>query len=220
MAVLPFLVTAWLAGVGVAAQLGQPAWAWLVCAGLALAALLLWWPRRRWRWVLAGLVMAGLGAARYAGAQPPWGAADFVATYNDSAEVTLEGAVESEVVATDAGATLRLQAERLWLPDATQPLTVTGWVQVPAPRYAADRLLRAGVAEYAYGDRLRVTGALQTPPIFDSFSYRDYLAGQGVYAVMRPTAIKFVAAGEGSPAWAALYAFKARSLATLARIFP
>jgi len=219
MTVLPFLVAAWLVGVGVAAQLGQPAWAWLLLSGLAVVALALWWPRLRWRWLLAGLVAVGLGAARYAAAQPPWGAADFVATYNDSGPVTLEGVVDGEVVVTDAGLKLRLRAERLWLPDTAEPLTVSGWVQVSAPRYAADRLAQAGAAEYRYGDRLRVTGALQTPPIFDSFSYRDYLAGQGVYALLPPTAIKFVAADQGQPGWAALYAFKTHALDTLARLF-
>lgn len=220
MAVLPFLVAAWLAGLGVAAELGQPAWAWLGVGTLALVALVLWWPKRRGRWLLAGLVALSLGAARYAGAQPPWGAADFIATYNDSGAVTLEGVVADEVVATDAGVTLRLRAERLWLGDARESLPVSGWVQVAAPRYAADRLAQTGAAEYAYGDRLRLTGPLQTPPIFDSFSYRGYLAGRGVHALLTPTTIRFVAADAGSPGWAALYAFKTRALATLAQIFP
>ncbi len=220
MSVLPFLVVAWLAGVGVAAQLNQPAWAWLLLSGLAVVALALWWPRQRWRWVLAGLLALGLGAARYANAQPPFGAPDFVATYNDRSPVTLEGVVDGEVIVTDAGVVLRLRAERLWLPDAEAPLAVTGWVQLSAPRYAANRLAQTGAADYVYGDRLRLTGALQTPPIFDSFSYRDYLAGQGVYALFAPTAVRFVAAGQGQPAWAALYAFKTHALATLAQLFP
>ena len=220
MFVLPFLVAAWLAGLGAAAQLGQPAWLWLVVAGLALAALVLWWPKLRGRWALAGLVALSLGAARYAANAPPFGAADFVATYNEAGVVTLEGVVVGPVTVTEAGATLTMQAERLWLPEASAPISVTGRVLVPAPRFAADRLTRTGEAAYAYGDRLRLTGPLQTPPIFDSFSYRDYLAGREVYALLRPTRVKFIAAGQGEAFWAALYSFRAHALATTARLFP
>lgn len=87
---------------------------------------------------------------------------------------------------------------------------VTGLVLVRAPRYPV----------HAYGERLAVTGELETPPVFESFDYRDYLARQGVYAMIRRPRVELLEAGQGSPFWAALYAFKARAAETIAQILP
>ena len=68
--------------------------------------------------------------------------------------------------------------------------------------------------------RLAVTGELQTPPVFEDFSCREYLARQGVYSMFRQPSIKLVEAGQGSPVWAALIAFKTRAAAAIAQILP
>ena len=47
----------------------------------------------------------------------------------------------------------------------------TGKILAQAPRYG----------NYKYGDTVTVTGKLLTPPEFDTFSYRDYLARRGIY---------------------------------------
>jgi hypothetical protein len=52
---------------------------------------------------------------------------------------------------------------------------VRGLVLVQAPRYPT----------HAYGERLAVIGELETPPVFEDFSYKDYLARQGVYSMLR-----------------------------------
>jgi competence protein ComEC len=65
-----------------------------------------------------------------------------------------------------------------------------------------------------------VTGELETPPIFEGFSYKDYLARQGVYSIIRRPGIELIEARQGSPFWAALYAFKARAQETIAQILP
>lgn len=38
--------------------------------------------------------------------------------------------------------------------------------------------------QYEYGDKLKIRGQLKVPPVFDDFNYQDYLAKQGIYAVM------------------------------------
>lgn len=38
--------------------------------------------------------------------------------------------------------------------------------------------------DYFYGDRLRVTGIVQPPAVFDDFSYKDYLRRYGIHSVM------------------------------------
>src|SRR3989304_5043759 len=42
----------------------------------------------------------------------------------------------------------------------------------------------SAAVDWRYGDRLLLEGWLETPPEFESFSYRDYLARQGIYAYM------------------------------------
>ena len=37
---------------------------------------------------------------------------------------------------------------------------------------------------YRYGDRVRLHGRLETPPVLEDFSYGDYLALRGIYANM------------------------------------
>jgi hypothetical protein len=89
-----------------------------------------------------------------------------------------------------------------------EALPVGGMALVQAPRYPAR----------AYGERLAVTGELETPPIYEGFSYRDYLARQGIYSIISRPHIELIEAGQGSPFWAALYAFKTRAQQTIARL--
>ncbi|MBM3149520.1 MAG: ComEC family competence protein [Chloroflexi bacterium] len=74
--------------------------------------------------------------------------------------------------------------------------------------------------QYAYGDELEISGLLETPPEFEDFSYRDYLAHRGIYSVLRRPQIKLLAHGQGSPVYAALLAFKERALSTIGAILP
>ncbi|MFQ6057995.1 MAG: DNA internalization-related competence protein ComEC/Rec2 [Anaerolineae bacterium] len=89
-------------------------------------------------------------------------------------------------------------------------IEVRGMVLVHAPRYPA----------YSYGDELEIEGKLETPPQFADFSYRDYLARQGVYSLLRRPRITLLARGKGNPFYAALYAFKGRAQAVIAAILP
>ena len=38
--------------------------------------------------------------------------------------------------------------------------------------------------EYQYGDKLKISGKLKKPEIFEDFNYKDYLAKDGIYSVM------------------------------------
>ncbi len=47
-------------------------------------------------------------------------------------------------------------------------------------------LIRTGErCELEYGDQIKVSGTLEEPPNFDTFSYKEYLRAQGIYAVMK-----------------------------------
>jgi competence protein ComEC len=45
------------------------------------------------------------------------------------------------------------------------------------------------------GDRVQVTGILSDPGVIDTFSYRDYLARSGIYALMRSAAVEQLGQG-------------------------
>ncbi|MCC6188759.1 MAG: ComEC/Rec2 family competence protein [Anaerolineales bacterium] len=210
----------WLVGIVAGQALALATWVALLAAGLALAGLILLSRERRWQLPLACTLAAALGAARIAAAQPPLEDPGHVAGYLGPGEVTLEGVVAGEVWPGAEDVSLRVRAERLTPAGGMAPVDVRGLVLAGAPRYALDRLALAGTADYAYGDRLRLTGRLEAPPVFDGFSYRGYLAGQGVHALLRTERVVFVEAGAGNPAWQALYAFKARALALLNATFP
>lgn len=44
--------------------------------------------------------------------------------------------------------------------------------------------------EYYYHDEIEMTGTLKTPPVFDDFNYRQYLAKDGIYSLMDYPVIK------------------------------
>ncbi|MFQ5419996.1 MAG: ComEC/Rec2 family competence protein, partial [Anaerolineae bacterium] len=167
-----FFCAAWLVGIWLASIMnwGLPVW-----FGLAGGGLLAWvWARRRpsLTWLPAVLLGVSLGGARYVTAVPHITPAH-IAHYNDGDELTLTGLVIAEPDVRDRSTNLRVQAETVTLPDGTET-AVTGKVQVRAFRYP----------EIAYGMRLRLTGLVETPPEFEDFSYKEYLARQGVHSLM------------------------------------
>ncbi len=89
--------------------------------------------------------------------------------------------------------------------------------------FSANGLVLAKVPpgeEWHYGDRLRLTGKLETPPAEEEFSYREYLARQGVYSLIQPTQTSLLSTNQGNPVWAALFAVKQYALDTVYSIFP
>lgn len=135
----------------------------LVLLGLVtLAAILLWRRDRSMRLAGACALALLLGALRYQAAIPDLDDPAFVAHYNDSGWVTLEGTVQGYPDVRDTWTNLRFEADSLDQEGETHP--VGGTVLVRAPRFP----------EAQYGDRLRVSGLLQTPPQFEDFSYQYY----------------------------------------------
>jgi hypothetical protein len=171
----------------------------------ALAALFLW---RREPGPRLAAACALAGGVRTLWATPHFGPDD-LATYNDQGQVTLVGVVVPEPDVRETYQNLRLRVEALSMesvgaegagapigplrgrpaPTNSGPAPdirpVRGLVLVQAPRYPAR----------AYGERLAVSGELETPPVFEDFSYKDYLARQGVYSILRRPRIELIEAG-------------------------
>ena len=201
-------VPAWLLGIFLAAHLPFPPLGWFLLA--CLLAGLIWLTRRASLaafWFSWGLFLA-LGAARYTLSRPALDA-HALATYNDQGLVTLEGVVIAEPDVRDTHVNLRLRVDRLER-EGEVPRPVKGLVLIRAPRFPL----------YAYGDRLRVTGLLETPPSYESFSYRDYLARQRIYSWIEEPQIEYLSGGHGLFLYRGLLALKAHAQDVLARLLP
>jgi len=207
---LVLIAAAWAIGLSLAHYLLAPnnvaPTALLILAIVPLAATVLWWRDRPMR--LSGICALALlaGVLRYQTALPNWNDPALIARYNDHGWLTCEGIVHAYPDVRDTWTNLRLSAESLTVGGQVYP--VHGIVLVRAPRWP----------EYHYGDRLRVSGQLETPPEINGFSYKDYLARQGVHSLISRPRIDLLATGQGSPVKAALLAVKDRARATIGRL--
>lgn len=206
MPLLSRLGIAWIAGIALARWLDLP-WPVVTIASLpVLGALILYRHSPRTKsWAILGLALLA-GAFRFTFFQPTFDESH-VAFYNDDPDkVTLTGLVVDEPDVRDYYINLRVRSETLERGAVTHP--VEGLVLVRAARFP----------EYVYGDRLAVQGQLETPPVFEDFSYKDYLARFGIHSMIRRPQIELVEAGQGNPFWQALFSFKARASETINRI--
>ena len=195
----------WGAGIFLASLLQPPAALLALAMVLPLSLFFLWRDSRRVR-LLAGCgLFLVLGAGRYMLALPRFDEGD-LATYNDRGWVTLRGMVAGEPDVRSSYANLRLRVDHLLI--ESDSYIVEDLALVRVPRYP----------EYRYGDRLEVSGLLETPPEFEDFSYKDYLARQGIYSLMQRARVTLLSRDGGSPLWRMLYAFKSRAHQTIAAI--
>ncbi|MCL5074162.1 MAG: DNA internalization-related competence protein ComEC/Rec2 [Chloroflexi bacterium] len=203
---LIFLSCAWLSGLYLGSFLMLP-WEGMFALGtLILVLLMLWWPVDHIRLILLGALVLLTALWRYQAVLPHFGE-QHIAYYNEGGVFSLRGWVSSEPEIRDRWATLRVTIEELstsgqWLPVSGEVLVRTPWL--PA---------------YSYGDRLELKGRLETPPQIGSFSYRDYLARQGIYAMLRYPHITRLEPGGYTPlAW--IYRLKDRLAEVLGSLLP
>ncbi len=202
------LTIAWLAGILLAHEIGLP-WQAAILLGLAASVvLLLWRENRRVRLAAACALMLALGAGRFLLASPHFDETS-LATYNDAGWVRLEGVVVGEPDEREYYCNLRVRAERLTLPGDAE-VEVDGLALVKADRYP----------QRHYGDRVLVEGQLETPPVLEDFSYKDYLARQGIHSMVRRAEVTLLAEGQASPILYYLFEFKRHAQSTIARILP
>jgi competence protein ComEC len=197
---------AWIAGIALGKAL-HPPWQALLLLGLAAVVVGIGWrDQPPIRSFCALLLVAALGAGRLLVALPRL-PPNALAHYNDVGPVLIEGTIAAAPDERDTVTRVRLRAESLTLPDG-QRVPVRGTALVYLPRYPT----------FAYGDRLQVTGLLQTPPEFADFSYREYLARQGIFSLVRRAQAVRVGKGTVNVLQAVLLSFRQRAQAVIGRI--
>jgi competence protein ComEC len=204
------LTVAWMIGIWLASVMEWPPAAWLATAVFPLLLALIF--RRRQGQIallLACLAALAFGGARYAFALPQIDAAH-LAFYNDTpGDVGIIGVVVKEPDVHDRHVNLRVAAEQVSFGDGTT-YPVTGLLLVRANRFP----------EVPYGARVGVNGRLETPPEGEEFSYKAYLARQGVHSFVSQGRVGVLAEGQGHPLLHAILALKAQAQATINRLIP
>jgi len=169
---LTLFTLAWLIGISVAPLIEVSVWVWVA---LGIVAVLAAAVSRNYviaRTALITFAFLTFGGARYLSSQPSLFDPNFIASYNDGDALTIEGIVIDEPDVRDAAINLRLQVENVRVKNLARD--AEGVVLIQVPRYPP----------IEYGARVRAFGVLQTPPAFEDFSYRDFLARQGIYSTM------------------------------------
>jgi competence protein ComEC len=216
---------AFISGILLGNLAGIPFFVWLILAGLALFVPILL--RRvltamstlrlpsinlalqspRLPLITACVIAAFLGAARIQSTVPTHTISQ-IAWFNDRQyDVLVTGTLIEPPDYRDSYTNLRLQVQQV---DTGQDqFKVSGLL-----------LARVGPNEmYHYGDVLRLRGRLETPPQDEDFSYRDYLARQGIRSYMSMAEVTLLPGTSGSPILAAVYALKEQALANVYRLF-
>jgi competence protein ComEC len=151
-----------------------------------------------------------LGGARYRAAQPDI-TPGHIAWYNDGeSPMVVVGVVDRPPDIYDNYIQLRVQAEKVRSEESILHTDVSGLLLARVP---VD-------GDWYYWDRVVLRGELQTPPEGEEFSYRDYLARQGVYSYMRYAQIALLEPDQGDSFHTVVYAFKEKSLHLVYRFFP
>jgi len=204
---LPYLTVAWLGGIYLQSVLTLPGWVLWLPTPLVLAIILLWW--REWRVRLGAFcaLLLFLGALRYQAAMPSFNAGT-LGYYNGLGKLSFVGVVAEEPDVRDRYVNLKVSASYLEIEGEENQ--VTGLALVRTGRHPS----------YAYGDQLQIEGRLDTPPESEDFSYRDYLARQGVHSMVSFGRITLLSRGHGDPFHRAVYALKGHLRETIALLFP
>lgn len=178
---------AWLLGV-IAAALGLgDDWLVALLAGLILGAGFIL--SRQPRYAVAGALLAAVflaGFAVYLWSRPS-GAITGIALANDREAVSIRGTLIEEPEQRDTSQRLHLRVEAVQDKGGAWQRT-SGGVQVTTRLFP----------RFRYGDVLELRGKLQTPPSFDGFDYREYLARQGIQSLSSFPTLRRVGSGGGS----------------------
>ena len=169
--------------------------------------------------LVALALCASAGALRYAGHPFThcWTPSDLAhhnlpanqAFERSAPKVTVTGVIDSYPLVADVKQQFVVDAGTIEIDGHVQ--TVSGKVR-----------LSTGIRErYTYGQPVRVTGRLVTPPEFEDFSYKEYLARKGIHSLFYSAHIDVLdELPQGSPLLSTLYVIRQRGEAFLNRTLP
>ncbi len=164
-------------------------------------------PNLQYILVLSVLIAFITGAWRYQTAQPNIDAFH-VAFYNDrDYDMLVTGALAKPPDYRDTYTNLQINVEAV--DSGSGDLQASGLMLVRVPSHVT----------YEYGERVRVRGKLKTPPENEEFSYRDFLAREGIYSYMSIAEVTVLPGNAGDAFYTAVYTLKEKLLKNTYRLF-
>ena len=204
---LLYVSCAWVAGVFLGSKLGPPLLA--LAFGLIPFALIPFLPSSKKTLIVVGLCLFALfgGGLHFSSNLPPTDEHS-LCYYNDTGIVEIQGMVVEEPEIRDRYCLLAFSADEIIVDGEREE--ILGKASVRVPRYPT----------YHYGDVLKITGKLQTPPQLEDFDYKTYLERQGIYSVIYYPGVEVLDRGQGLKPLQWIYASRERLSASLARALP
>jgi competence protein ComEC len=201
---LVFIVLGWTVGILLTSGgvFALDWWAWLLVVLAICGTVALSWSDPLYRWINIALLALALGALR-ASFVPQTSS---VALLNDTGGITLEGSIVGDPDYRDDRVMMIVDVERALRGGFIYD--VGGRVLVQLPRHV----------EVHPGDYVTVTGSIHTPAMFDTFSYQDYLARQGVFSILDEASLRERQEGQGFWRW--LSDARHRLLDAMGRMLP
>jgi competence protein ComEC len=204
---LLYVSCAWVAGIFLGSKISPPLFA--LSFGLIPFALIPFLPGSRKTLIVAGLCLFALlgGGLHFPSSLPPVDEHS-LCFYNDKGIVEIQGMVAEEPDIRDRYCLLTFSANEIIVNGEKEE--VSGIALIHVPRYPA----------YLYGDVLKITGKLETPPQFEDFDYKSYLARQGIYSIIYYPGVELLDRGQGLKPLQWIYSLRERLSASLARALP
>jgi competence protein ComEC len=155
------------------------------------------------------VISFSVGFLRFQTAQIPVSRED-AGWYNNSGKVTLVGKVSAPPIKGDRISQVRLQVQQLALANGQEITPIRGLVLL---WFSKD-------ADYEYGDLLQVEGKLITPFEDQEFSYKDYLARQGIFSLLTYPKVILIQKNTGNPILMSIFSLREHAHQTLCQLFP
>ncbi|XOA42605.1 MAG: ComEC/Rec2 family competence protein [Candidatus Nealsonbacteria bacterium] len=159
----------------------------LLILGLFLIPFLLFFKRKGLMIIVFCLVFFGLGIWRHQVFSLKVENNELKDYIGKEKVVTLTGIVDSQPSLGEKTTKLRFQ-----------PQNITGKVLITKWRYP----------KYKYGDKVKITGILEEPQVFETFNYKEYLAKDGIYVVMYFPKIELIGEDFSSPVMKIIFSLK------------
>ena len=188
------------------------AWAgyiWVAISAIILVSLLAFSLRRSYALLLCLCLVAMLGGILRIQSSLPTADKDTLQSYSDKGIVRIKGLVTADPETTGVALSLRLEAREIESEDTWEKVSGAMLVYVPQS------------SSYKYGDILQVEGELKTPPEFNDFDWRDYLARKGIHSLMvYPDRVELLVSGQGLKPLEWVYGLRSRISQALENALP
>jgi len=152
-----------------------------------------------------------LGGSRYLTALPDFEDPEYLTNYADkNSSVIITGVINDFPDSRDQVTNLQVKTERIQISHWEEDFPVQGLLLAKIPVEKNPK----------FGDRVQLTGYLETPPEDEDYSYREYLNRKGIYVYLPKAEIAVLEHGQGNLVLRGIFELKSRALEILYRLWP